>query len=51
VKYVSGPVEVVERDGVKVLRATGNATFLVPVGKQLPQRFTLEIDAILPGRH
>jgi outer membrane protein OmpA-like peptidoglycan-associated protein len=48
VKYVSGPVEVVERDGIKVLRATGPAQFLVPVGKQLPQRFTLEIDAIAP---
>ena len=48
-KYVSGPAEVVERDGIKVLRATGNATFLVPVGKKLPQRFTLEIDAIAPA--
>jgi OmpA-OmpF porin, OOP family len=48
VKYVSGPAEIVERDGIKVLRATGPATFLVPVGKQLPQRFTLEIDAIAP---
>jgi outer membrane protein OmpA-like peptidoglycan-associated protein len=47
-KYVSGPAEVVERDGIKVLRATGPAQFLVPVGKQLPQRFTLEIDAIAP---
>ncbi len=47
-KYVSGPVEVVERDGVKVLRATGTATVLVPLGKRLPQRFTLEIDAIAP---
>src|SRR5688572_21369946 len=48
-KYVSGPAEVVERDGIKVLRATGTATFLVPVGKKLPQRFTLEIDAIAPA--
>jgi outer membrane protein OmpA-like peptidoglycan-associated protein len=47
-KYVSGAAEVVERDGIKVLRATGPAQFLVPVGKQLPQRFTLEIDAIAP---
>jgi OOP family OmpA-OmpF porin len=47
-KYVSGPAEVVERDGVKVLRATGIAQFLVPVGKRLPQRFTLEIDVIAP---
>jgi len=48
VKYVSGPAEVVERDGIKVLRATGDATFLVPLGKKLPQKFTLEIDAIAP---
>src|SRR5687768_17329341 len=49
VKYVSGPAEVVERDGIKVLRATGTVQFLVPVGKMLPQRFTLEIDAIAPA--
>ena len=47
-KYVSGPAEVVERDGIKVLRATGLAQFLVLVGRVLPQRFTLEIDAIAP---
>jgi len=45
-KYVKGPVEVVERDGIKVLRATGPSEFLVPVGKLLPQKFTLEIDVI-----
>lgn len=49
VKYVSGPAEVVERDGIKVLRATGSVQFLVPVGRVLPQRFTLEIDAIAPS--
>jgi OmpA-OmpF porin, OOP family len=49
VKYVSGPGEIVERDGIKVLRATGAVQFLVPVGKSLPQRFTLEIDAIAPA--
>jgi outer membrane protein OmpA-like peptidoglycan-associated protein len=48
-KYVSGPAEVVERDGIKVLRATGPAQFLIPVGRVLPQRFTLEIDAIAPA--
>jgi outer membrane protein OmpA-like peptidoglycan-associated protein len=47
-KYVDGPAEIIERDGVKMLRATGLATFLVPLGKKLPQRFTLEIDAIAP---
>ncbi len=47
-KYRSGPVEVVERDGVKVLRATGRSELLVPVGSKLPDRFTLEIDVISP---
>lgn len=47
-KYRSGPAEIVERDGIKVLRATGPAEFHIPVGKKLPQRFTLEIDVIAP---
>ena len=44
--HVSGPVEVVERDGVKVLRSTGSSVFLIPVGRALPARFTLEIDVV-----
>ncbi len=47
-KYVSGPIEVVERDGAKVLRSTGRSTFLIPLGKKLPQKFTLEIDIVAP---
>lgn len=47
-KYVGGPLEVVERDGVKMLRSLGRSTFLIPVGKALPERFTLEIDVIAP---
>lgn len=47
-KYVSGPVEVVERDGAKVLRATGRGLFRIPLGRKLPEKFTLEIDAIAP---
>ena len=47
-KYRSGQAEVVERDGAKVLRAMSPAEFLIPVGKALPQRFTLEIDVIAP---
>jgi len=52
-KYKSGPVEVVERNGIKVLRSTGRGEFLVPVGRKLPQRFTLEIDVLAsdPTRH
>lgn len=48
-KYRHGPVEVVERNGAKVLRVTGRSEFLIPIGKTLPQRFTLEIDVIAPG--
>ena len=36
---------------MKVLRSTGRSVFLVPVGKTLPQRFTLEVDIIPPLGH
>ena len=45
-KYVGGPIEVVERDGAKVLRSTARSTVLIPVGRILPQRFTLELDVL-----
>jgi OmpA-OmpF porin, OOP family len=45
-KYIGGPAEIVERDGMKVLRAAGRAEFQIPVGRKLPQRFTLEIDVL-----
>jgi outer membrane protein OmpA-like peptidoglycan-associated protein len=41
-------MDVVERDGVKMLRSTSRGEFMVPVGKKLPERFTLEIDVISP---
>jgi OOP family OmpA-OmpF porin len=47
-KYNSGPLEVVERDGVKVLRSLGRSEFLIRLGRRLPERFTLEIDIIAP---
>lgn len=47
-KFVAGQMDVVERDGIKVLRATDRSEFRIPVGKKLPQRFTLEIDVIAP---
>ena len=47
-KYQGGPIEVVERNGAKVLRATGASEFLIPLGTRLPQRFTLEVDIIAP---
>jgi OOP family OmpA-OmpF porin len=45
-KYVNGPAEVIDRDGVKMLRSTGRSTMLIPVGRALPPRFTLEIDIL-----
>ncbi|HEY5415757.1 MAG TPA: hypothetical protein VIK41_13060, partial [Gemmatimonadaceae bacterium] len=48
VKYRGGSAEIVERNDTKVLRATSTAEFLVPVGKKLPERFTLEVDVIAP---
>ncbi|MGQ0764981.1 MAG: OmpA family protein [Gemmatimonadota bacterium] len=48
-KYIGGPAEVVERGGVKMLRSQGRATFLIPVGRKLPERFTLEIDVLAPA--
>jgi outer membrane protein OmpA-like peptidoglycan-associated protein len=48
-KYVGGQAEIVERDGMKVLRSTDRSTFLIPVGRRLPQRFTLEIDVLAPS--
>jgi outer membrane protein OmpA-like peptidoglycan-associated protein len=45
-KYVAGSAEVVERDGIKVLRATTPTQFLIPLGRKLPARFTLEFDII-----
>ena len=47
-KYKTGPVEIVERGAVKMLRSTGQSEFLIPVGKKLPDRFTLEIDVVAP---
>jgi len=47
-KFRSGQMDVVERDGVKVLRSTARSEFLIPVGRELPERFTLELDLIAP---
>jgi outer membrane protein OmpA-like peptidoglycan-associated protein len=42
-------MDVVERDGVRMLRSVARSTFLIPVGRQLPERFTLEFDMIAPN--
>jgi outer membrane protein OmpA-like peptidoglycan-associated protein len=47
-RYVGGQLDVIERDGVKMLRSTARSTLLIPVGRKLPQRFTLEIDVLAP---
>jgi len=48
-KYTAGSMDVVERDGVKMLRSTSRGEFMIPVGGRLPERFTLEIDVISPA--
>ena len=45
-KYVSGAIEIVERDDVKMLRATDLGELLIPLSGKLPQRFTLEVDLL-----
>jgi len=45
-KYLTGPMEIVERDDVKMLRSTGVGELLIPLGKKLPPKFTLEIDVL-----
>ena len=47
-KFRAGAMDVVDRDGVKLLRATSRSQFLIPVGKRLPERFTLEFDILAP---
>lgn len=47
-KFRSGQMDVVERDGIKMLRATARSEFLIPLGRTLPDRFTLELDVIAP---
>ena len=47
-KFVDGSMDVVERDGVKMLRSVARSSFLIPVRRILPDRFTLEFDIIAP---
>lgn len=48
-KYLSGQMDVVERDGIKMLRATSRSQFLITLSRPLPERFTLEIDVLTPA--
>ena len=50
-KYKGGTMDVVDRDGVKMLRIGSRSEFYVPVRGKLPQRFTLEFDVIAPSTY
>ena len=45
-EYTSGQMELVELDGVRMLKASDHAELLVPLGEALPARYTIEIDFI-----
>ena len=45
-KYLSGPLEIVQLEGVHLLRSIGPAEFIIPLSQPLPQDFTLEFDLI-----
>ena len=45
-KYVRGPLEVVQVNGIPMLRSTGPAEFIIPLSAPLPQDFTLEFDLV-----
>lgn len=47
-RYKSGSMDVVERDGARMLRSTSRGEFMIPIGRVLPERFTLEVDIIAP---
>lgn len=46
--FVSGNYEVMERGGVRFLRASANGEIHIKLPELLPERFTLEFDAISP---
>ena len=48
-KLVKGSLEVVERDGVRMLRSTSPAEFIIPLPEVLPAQFTLEFDIVARG--
>ncbi|MEK6689275.1 MAG: hypothetical protein AABZ01_12565, partial [Gemmatimonadota bacterium] len=45
-RYLSGPLEVVQADGVNLLRSIGHGEFIIPLAQPLPQDFTLEFELI-----
>ncbi len=49
--YRSGSMDVVERDGVRMLRSSSRSEFLIPLDRTLPERFTLELDIVAPAEY
>lgn len=48
-EFMDGNLEVVEWDGRRWLRARSTSMFSVPLGEQLPERFTIEFDLHVSG--
>lgn len=48
-KLVKGSLDVVERDGIRMLRSTSPAEFIIPLPEPLPAQFTLEFDIVARG--
>lgn len=49
--FIRGSMDVVERGGGRMLRATAKSEFVIPIGTALPDRFTLEIDVVAPSTY
>lgn len=45
-RHLSGTMEVVEKDGQRMLRASSRSEFLINLPERLPDKFTLEFDLI-----
>ena len=43
-EFVSGQLEVVELDGVRMLKASDRSSFILPLKEALPERYTIEVD-------
>jgi outer membrane protein OmpA-like peptidoglycan-associated protein len=43
-EFGTGQLEIVELDGVRMLKASDRSTFIVPLAEPLPERYTIEVD-------
>jgi OOP family OmpA-OmpF porin len=43
-EFEKGQLEVVELDGVRMLKASDRSSFIVPLKEPLPERYTIEVD-------